>query len=398
MGTGLGAGVLYLAVNGGSAGLILFILSAVISYPVAYISQKYIMNLILNSKDSLSLTSAIGSYTGKINSYTFIYVYGIGGFLTVLAFAVGINSMAGNIIMQLGISEVNLSINPLFSFLIINGITLLMVFGEKILIAVTEKLTIFLLFALAVVTILLIPNWNLSSVSHIDIGVSEIASNICQLIPLLIFSVVLVPPLAPMVHFFRTEHKSMSKKELEFVCYRSFRTGFWVLAIFIGVFSISCFLAMTPESLEYALKHNISALAALDIGSASAYTSFLRSAGVIITIFALLTSYYGCGLGFVETVASNSKFWKYSFDKKKKIIAFMMGISVWFFTTFNFSVIGIIGLLITPCIGYIYFALPVLIIRKNTKLVKYRNWINYIVIALGSFIIVSFSIGILLQK
>ncbi|MCF7791932.1 MAG: hypothetical protein K9M56_08045 [Victivallales bacterium] len=397
VGTGLGAGVLFLAINGGTAGLILFILCAAVCYPIAYISQRYIMNLILSSGRN-SLSATIKSYTGKTVSLSFTYIYGIAVFVSILAFAAGLNSMIGHLGIQTGLSSVNLSTNPIFSFSLISSLTLLMMFGENLLITVLEKLSIVLMFALLLVSILLIPNWNLSLISQINLGAMSITTNISLLIPLLVFSVVIVPPLAPMVNFFKTEYSGLSQKRLETICYRSYKKGFWLLAFLVIIFSISCLLVMTPESLNYAMKNNISALSAMNIRSTSFYSLFLRKAGIVITGFALLTSYYGCGLGFVETIATNTGRWKASFEKKKRISAVALGLFIWLFVTFNFSVINIIGLFITPCVGYIYYLLPGLIIRTNPSLSKYKSWINFAVFTLGGFIIVSFIIGLFLKS
>ena len=397
VGTGIGAGILYLGVSAGSAGLILLLIASAICYPLGYFSQKYFINLLIEAETSDSLNSTIKSFTGFFSSKSFTLVFSVAVFIAILAYGAGLNSLLGDVLLNNGITANNISLKPLFPFIILNILTTTMMFNEKLLISILEKLTLFLLFALVVVSILLIPNWNLSSISQINLNTTSIISHISFLIPMVVYSVIVVPALGPMVYFFRKEHPNLTKKELNFICLRSYKTSYWILAVFICIFTVSCILALTPNSITYAVENNISALAAIEVSEGSLYTSFLKQCGIIITLLALITSFYGCSFGFIETIASSTTFWKTSFENKKKVIKPVMGILLWFFITFNFSVINVIGMFLTPCVGYMYYILPGFIIRKRPELAKYKSWINLLIIFLGCFLIISFFIGLALQ-
>jgi amino acid permease len=398
VGAGIGAGILFLPIETGQAGFIISIIALVISYPIVYFAQKYLMILVLKANNAESINDAIEDYIGKYFAILFSLIYGIMTFVMVSAYAIGINTTIVSLFNSLGVINTKLtSIQfSLLAFIILGILTILALFGERLLIKLLGYITIILIFLLILTSILFIPEWHLARLIDIDLSARGIISNLFILVPIFVFAITVIQPLSPLISFFRFNHKNLTKEELNKAAFTTYKKGFMLFVGLVAVFTFSAILVIEPATLAYAKANNLSALVVIEHSkdSASIMLSILKYLGMGITFFALLTSYYGIGFGFTETLAGNLKFLNISFKKKKVISTIVFNILLWLFVTFNLNIVNTIGIFIVPCMGILVFILPAAIIILNKKFESKRNLMTYLVMACGVFLVVSFFIGL----
>ena len=85
---------------------------------------------------------------------------------------------------QLGMDEVS---RPLLTFVLLTVMTSVMLFSEKIMVAITSAITFPLIILLAVISVYMIPRWNLSLFTA-PVNAEDVGRNILLLFPVLVFA------------------------------------------------------------------------------------------------------------------------------------------------------------------------------------------------------------------
>ena len=400
VGAGIGAGILFLPIEAGQAGFVISFVALLIAYPIVYFAQKYLLLLVIKAGDVESINGAIENYTGKYFALIFSFIYGVMTFVMVSAYAIGINTTLVVFLRDLGLIQVKLSPVEfsLMALVVLGLLTTLALFGERLLIKILGYTTILLIGLIALTSILFISEWNLAELLNLDLSVRSVVSGLFILIPIFVFAITVIQPLSPLVCFFRRNH-DLSEEKLEKTSMSVYRSGFFIFVGLIAMFTFSAILVLEPSTLAFAKANNLSALVVFEgsKGSGGAIMLILECLGMGITFFALLTSYYGIGFGFTETLAGNLKFLKISFKAKKVISTIIFNVLLWLFVSFNFNILNTIGVFVVPCMGLLVFVLPASIVTCNKKFRSYRNLMTYFVLGCGMFLVVSFFIGLSMQ-
>ena len=402
VGSGIGAGILFLPIETGQAGFIISIIALVISYPIVFFAQKYLMILVLKANNAESINVAMEDYIGKYFAILFSVIYGLMTFVMVSAYAIGINTTIVSLLNNFNLVNSNFTHLQfsLLAFIVLGILTTLALFGERLLIKLLGYITLLLIFALIVTSILFIPEWNLARIFEIQLSFKDMVANLFILVPIFVFAITVIQPLSPLICFFRVNHKDLSTKELKKTSFTTYKKGFMLFVGLVAVFTFSAILVIEPATLAYAKANNLSALVVIEHSkdATSIILTILKYLGMGITFFALLTSYYGIGFGFTETLAGNLKFLKKSFKEKKIISTIIFNILLWLFVTFNFNIINTIGIFIVPCMGILVFILPASIIIFNKKFEHKRNLMTYFILGCGIFLVMSFFIGLSMKQ
>jgi serine transporter len=398
-GTAIGAGILFLPVQAGLAGLIVVVGSMIMAIAVTYFAQKFYSLILVKTKNAHSYNGAIKEYWGPTASSVISILFSIQLFGSLLIYATALNTDIGEFLYAYKMAPVNLSGNPICSFIILAVFTVFMILSEKILIKFLSKLTYILIFLLIIVSLLFIPFWSFdSAILTAPLDATHILKNILLCFPLFMGALVFYMALSPMVMYYRKNYPENSLEEQEKKVVTLNKKAIYLLSAFTVVFVISSALTLTPEGIEYALKNNISSLAVLGIGSTLTPTlQTIRFLSYIVIFFALTTSFYGVALGLIELLSNQIRFpEEWSDEKRKRITAVGMMLLIWVLTTLNINILSIMGYFSTPFNGFILFIVPTLIIYTCKSLEKYRRISTAIILGVGLFTTVSFFLGSLM--
>ena len=396
-GTAIGSGILFIPLQAGKSGIYMSVVTMALAFSVTYFAQKYYAVMIVKAENAESYNDVIQEFCGKGFSVFISYFFVIQLFASVLVYTTGLNANIGEFLHKYNITPVNLSGYKIFPLIIIVALTIILMCSEKTIVKALDKLSIVLIILIAVMMVLFIPFWHIVEFKNFGGSTHNIVKNFLMSFPLYMGAVNFYPTLSPMVMYYR-ENYDMSNDDVERKAISLNKSAIYLLALFTGLFVLSSALTLTPESLSYALKNNLSSLAVVgfDQVSASLVLNIIKFLSYIVIFFALISSFYGLMLAVVEIVAARLYPSHLKVQVRRKFGVVIVMFFLWVFTTFNLNILGILGLITVPATGLTLFIIPTLIIFFNKKFKKYRSFMTAIVLAFGIFNVFSYLIGLLM--
>ena len=396
-GTAIGSGILFIPLQAGKSGIYIGFLTMSLAFCVTYFAQKYYAIMIANAENATSYNDVIQEYCGKGFSIFISYFFAVQLFASVLVYTTGLNANIGEFLYKYNITPVNLSGYKLFPLIIIVGLTIILMCSEKAVVKALDKLSIVLIILIVIMMVLFIPFWHLVEFKNFGGSSHNILKNFLMSFPLYMGAVNFYPALSPMIMYYR-ENYDIPNDEIEKKAIRLNKSAIYLLSLFTGIFVLSSALTLTPESVDYALKNNLSSLAVIGFNelSASVVLNAIKFLSYIVIFFALSSSFYGLMLAAVEIVAARLYPSRLKVQRRRKLAALIVMFLLWIFTTFNFNILGILGLFTVPATGLTLFIIPTLIIFFNKKFVKHRSIMTSIILGFGIFNVFSYLIGLLM--
>ena len=311
-GTAIGAGLLYLPVQAGAAGLLLSLIGMLIMYPITYYCQKYFMYLMTNATNSESIADTIGEFLGVNGKYFFNTIWVLMLLAGLISYGTGLVANLGEMLNKYNIISFKLTGNIPFIILIMGSLTSFALFSNKLIIKFLAIATVALITVIGLVAILFIPFWDINNLFAYKYDLYTVAKNSFLMAPVLLFAVIYYCAQPSAVAYAKKEYKNKSVKELEPMLQKSTFKASILLSLFTALFVFSLGISLSPESLRYAETNNLSALAVIshqNPGENSLYLSFMIFLGYAMTIIALVTTYYGVQFGLIEGVMTMLKPW-----------------------------------------------------------------------------------------
>ncbi len=395
-GTAIGAGLLYLPVQAGAAGLLLSLIGMIVMYPITYYCQKYFISLMTNAKDSSSIANTIGEFLGNGVKNFFNIVWICMLLAGLISYGTGLVANLSELLTRYNVISFKLTGNVLFIILIMGSLTAFALFSDKLIIRFIEKATIVLICVIGLIAVLFIPYWDFSNLFNYNYTPYTIAKSSFLMAPVLLFAVIYYCAQPSAVAYAKKEYSNRTVKELEPMLQKSTLKASVLLSVFTAIFVFSLGVSLSPESLQYAADKNLSALAVISLShSGGLYVDILVFLGYSMTIIALVTTYYGVQFGLVEGIVSRLNFMEASEKFKRNLTIIAVNAFYTVVIIFNFSVLKTLGLIVIPSIALLVFVFPTIIIFKTPKLKKYRTISCVIVGLAGVFNIFSYMIGLI---
>lgn len=391
-GTAVGAGILFLPINAGMHGFWPLVLMTLIVGPMTYFAHRGLARFVLSSKKSGSdITEVVeehfGLNAGKI--ITLLYFFAI--YPIVLIYGVGItNTVDSFLVNQLGLPSIPRAV---LSIVLILGMMSVMIAGEKWMLKATEFLVYPLVAILLFMSLYLIPDWNLSSLSQVP-SFGDFSLTLWITIPVLIFSFNHSPIISAFSQAQAREHGEHAEAKASQILSRAAM----MLVGFVMLFVFSCVLSLTPQDLAEAKSQNLAILSYLANKHESPFISYL---GPIVAFVAIVSSFFGHYLGAREglngLIQKQLKSSGKTLDEKKinRFTVVFMIATIWLVATINPSILGMIETLGGPVIATILFIMPMYAIKKVPAMQKYQGtWSNVFVTIMGCVAISAILYGI----
>ena len=401
VGTGIGAGILFLPIQAGTGGMLCFIISCCIAFTFSYISHKVFTKLIIDSSTPKDFPQIVQNYLGNIYSLITTILF----FLLMIAYlsvySIGLNVGLSEYLFSLGLASRPLHNTVWFPLVLILALVIIVSLNEKIIIKIMSVITFPLIILLFVMSLYLTQHWHISYFMRFPTKQVFIAG-IFYNIPILIFAGLFFPPISSMV---LSHRKTLRNKELvQHYSYRTIKYAQVILLGFTVFFTFSCLLATPPKILDAAMGANLNIMAIL---SKAYSTKSLSIIGPLIAVVAIITSFLGYYFGAKEC-AKNLLAYFYKRDKSineeninnilstKRItltINVSLGIYLWLITMLNFSVERFLSMTCTPITALLLYIIPVIIFTVGSTYKRYRGFTYYALIVGAIFLLSSVWIG-----
>ena len=392
-GCALGAGILFIPVQAGQAGIYESIVTMLLSFIVMYLAQKYFTIILNRAKTNRGFDKSIEEYLGAKWSLVISILYILIMYAAMVAYATAINASIPELLDRYGFADASLSRNPLFTLILIVCFTIFPMISERFLLAVMERISQALFVLLVITGLMFIPYWNLEMFSHVELNWYIILKNFLLCFPIFLYATIYYPTISPLVTDYKTTFPELSVGEREKNVVLVTKRASILLGVFVMFFTISAVLALTPGSLERAIQQNTSTLAVIGFGeqNVSTYLHVFRIVGFLTLISALTTSYYGSVLGIVDIT-------KGLFPEKysrlvENLTNISMALILYIIVILNIKVLDVIGIVETPIAGFIVFIIPIFLFYTRKQFKNNRGSVAIIVGLSGILVMFSFLLG-----
>lgn len=371
----LGAGIVFLPIQVGLSGLVVFILVAIVGYIVSYQNQKLYLDVLAEAPICEDFAGIISGYLGKNWGFFLGILYFIFTAMLLFLYSTAITNDSASFLVTFGVTETPLSQNVFYGLGIICFLVLIASQGEKLLMKVSSGMVFTKAAVIAILGLIMIPQWDLANVL-IPPDFTYVAKNFAVMLPFIAMSIGFFVGLGPVVIYFRKE--TDNKVVAHYRAKRVFNTTYLFLVGLIVFFTISFNLALNHDQAVQAYSANISALALAAQNMDGAVVKILN---LILNIFAVVTAYFAMFLSFRDScvgIAMNILRRMMPEDRINRTLI-KYGISIfcvaicWGVIALNAPVLKFMPIL--GClIGIISCFLPVYVVLKVDMFKKYRDW------------------------
>jgi amino acid permease len=353
IGMAIGAGIVFLPVQVGLAGIWIYLLSSIIGYPAMYLFQRLFINTLAKSERCEDYPSVIGNYLGKNWGLFLGLLYFLMLIIWVFVYSTAINNDSASFLVTFGVTDHSLAKNPLYGLAIICALVAIASRGEKV------------LFKISTLTIIMLP--------------------------FTLTSILFLQSLSPMVISYRSHNKSI--EVARYKALRAMNIAFGVLFVTVFFYAISFNLAMGHDQAVMAYENNISALALAAQGIPG---TSIKIMSLILNIFAVVTAFFGVFLGFREAcrgIAMNC-LKRIMPEDKINVRAVSLGILVfavlvsWGAIILNAPVLSFTSIC-SPVFGMIGCLIPAYLVYRVPRLHDLKGVSLYLIIATGILLIIS---------
>ena len=394
IGTGIGAGLLYLPLSAGAGGIWPLLIMAALSGPMVLLSHRGLTRFCLSSANPKhDFTQIVHEHFGDRVGHWLMFICFMSMFPVLLLYSVGITNVSISFLEnQLNVSE------PSRAFISLALITALIggFYGsEQKLLRVISALVFPLTFILLGVGLYLITQWRIDFITQPITG-QQALHTILITLPVLVFSFYHAPVCSSFARSYRSQINGMA------ACIRKtdqihLRSTVTLLAITL-FFVFSCVMAMTPEQLQQARIDNLPTLSILANQPGNLFFSALAP---IIAFTAIVTSFFGFFLGTIEVMNGLLKQGVNAFKPGKvmssgrvhRVSLLIVALSCWVAAIGNWGVLSMLETVVAPMMAILLFFLPVIALYRVKRLRPYRNAMaDLFVLSVGLLVVLGFVI------
>lgn len=390
IGMAIGAGIVFLPVEVGIVGLWVFLLSSAIAYPSLYLFQKLFIDTLAESSTCRDYTGVISEYLGKNWGVALGVLYFLMQIIWVFIYSESITNDSASYLHTYGITKTVWSKNPLYGLVLIIVLVFIASKSERLLFKLSGFMATSVLLIVLLLGFLVIPNWDFSNVATFP-PVVQLIKNAIITLPFTLTSILFLQSLSPMVISFRK--KSRSAEVARYKAQRAMKTAFCILFFVIFFYALSFAFAISQAEAKEASAQNISSLALI--------AEFLPGKsigimGVVVNIFAIVTSFFGVFLAFREActgIILNILKRKYSLEninqkRLSTLITIFVVLLPWIVVISDVPVLSFTSIC-SPIFGIVGCLIPAMLVYRVPSLHKYKGVGTYITIVTGILLVIS---------
>ncbi len=385
-GTAIGAGILFLPINAGAGGLWPLLVVTVLIGPMTYLSHRALARFVCASpKQGEDITVVARDYFGQGAGRVITVLYFLAIYPIVLIYGVGLTNTVDSLwVNQLGLPPVP---RVLLSGVLIAAMMLVMVAGQRLMLAVTRWLVYPLILALLGVTVYLVPTWQLGDLAAVP-SADELALSVWLIIPVMVFAFNHSPAISQFSLAMQREHGAHAPAAAS----RVLRRTTVLLVVFTMAFVWSCVLSLGTTGLAEAREANLPVLSHLANVQGNPWIGYL---GPAVAIVAIVSSFFGHYLGASEGAAGivrsllPARVPQPRERTLRRAIAVFVFLTTWAAAVLNPSILGLIESLAGPVIAVILYLMPMYAVRRIPALAPYRGQLSNVFVTVAGIVAIS---------
>ncbi|PQJ88510.1 MULTISPECIES: amino acid permease [Aliivibrio] len=390
IGMAIGAGIVFLPVQVGIMGLWVFLLSSIIGYPAMYLFQKLFINTLAEAKTCTDYPGVITGYLGKNWGVALGVLYFIMLVIWVLVYSLAVTNDSSSYLHSFGVTEGHLNDNVFYGLGLICVLAFIGSKGEKVLFKLSGFMAVTVLSLVAVMGLLLVSRWDFSNIPAMG-SFGPMLKDAIITLPFTLTSILFIQSLSPMVISYRSREKS-----IEVARYKSLRAmniAFAILFVVVFFFAVSFTFAISQEQAAEAMNKNISALAIIAHYFPGSWATVT---GIVINIFAVVTSFFGVFMAFQEAcrgIAMNVLLRRMDesvINKElvNKLITVFIILLAWSAVALNAPILSFTSIC-SPVFGLVGCLIPAYLVHKVPTLHKYKGLSTNLIIVTGILLCIS---------
>lgn len=378
-GTAVGAGTLFLPVEIGTRGPVIFLIM-LLGLPLSLLPHLLLCRVYMREEETATGTLPIfGSFFSGRGEKLMTLFYCVTFFPVTLVYGVAlVNAMDNFLTEHLHITGI--SRGPL-SFIVVAALYVVLSKGRDKVVATMSALALPFAASVLLIGVSLIPDWHLSNFTS---AITEVKSTplsttmkgIWLTLPLITFSFCCAPMVSPLTSYYREKRAEGESKALFVI-----RVAYVAIFTSIIFFVLSCVLSIPHDSFVQAKAQNLNVLSVM---KGNGDFSLIYYLAPFIAIIGMTKSFLGVGLSVAETFGQLAA----SVSGKKAATSKRVASLVLFLLTFgivyaNPDVINLIETFCGPLIAVILFLIPAYLIYTRAALAQLRGVTVFLVVLGG---------------
>ncbi len=379
-GTAVGAGTLFLPVEIGTRGPVIFLMMLLLGLPLSLIPHLLLCRVYMREEKTAETTLPIfGSFFSGRGEKCMTFFYCITFFPVTLVYGVALVNALDNFLVE-HLHLTGLRRGPL-SFIVVALLFIVLSKGRDRVVTTMSALALPFAVSVLLIAVSLIPGWHLSNLSD---AVAEVQTTpwpvtlkgIWLTLPLITFSFCCAPMVSPLTSYYREKKAGGEGKALLVI-----RVAYMAIFFSILFFVLSCVLSIPHDSFVRAKVENLNVLSVMKGNGGFSLIYFVAP---FIAIIGMTKSFLGVGLSVAETFGQLVG----SLTGKRGAICRHLSSVVLFLLTFiivdaNPDVLNLIETFCGPMIAIILFLIPAYLIYTRPALAPLRGMTVYVVILGG---------------
>lgn len=390
VGMSLGAGIVFLPIQVGLSGLLIFLLVAIVGYPIAYSHQKLYLQVLAEAPKCEDFAGIISGYLGKNWGFFLGILYFVFTTILIFLYSTALTNDSASFLVTFGVTDTVLSDNVFYGLALICCLVLVASQGEKLLMKVSSGMVLTKAGVIAALGFMMVPHWDMANVL-IPTDFVYVLKNFIILLPFIAMSIEFFVALGPVVIHFRS--KTDNPVVAQYRAMRVFNVAYLFLVGLVIFYTISFNLAMSHEQAVVAYTANISALA---LAAQHMDGTHIKVLNLILNIFAVVTAYFAMFLSFRDACVGIVMNLLRRIMPEERIhrqwitygISAFCVLTCWGVIVCNVPVLNFTPI-IGSLIGIIACFLPAFLVLKLDLFKTYRSWKLIPILAMGVILLIS---------
>ncbi|MBK0351255.1 AAA family ATPase [Leclercia adecarboxylata] len=378
-GTAVGAGTLFLPVEIGTRGPVIFLVM-LLGLPLSLLPHLLLCRVYMREEETATGTLPIfGTFFSGSGEKLMTLFYCVTFFPVTLVYGVALVNAMDNFLAE-HLHFTGISRGPL-SFIVVAALYVVLSKGRDKVVATMSALALPFAASVLLIGVSLIPDWHLSNFTS---AITEVKSTplsttmkgIWLTLPLITFSFCCAPMVSPLTSYYREKRAEGESKALFVI-----RVAYVAIFTSIIFFVLSCVLSIPHDSFVQAKAQNLNVLSVM---KGNGDFSLIYYLAPFIAIIGMTKSFLGVGLSVAETFGQLAA----SVSGKKAATSKRVASLVLFLLTFgivyaNPDVINLIETFCGPLIAVILFLIPAYLIYTRAALAQLRGVTVFLVVLGG---------------
>lgn len=378
-GTAVGAGTLFLPVEIGTRGPVIFLIMLLLGLPLSLLPHLLLCRVYMREEETATGTLPIfGSFFSERGEKLMTLFYCVTFFPVTLVYGVALVNAMDNFLTE-HLHFTGISRGPL-SFIVVAALYVVLSKGRDKVVATMSALALPFAASVLLIGISLIPDWHLSNFTS---AITEVKSTplsttmkgIWLTLPLITFSFCCAPMVSPLTSYYREKRAEGESKALFVI-----RVAYVAIFTSIIFFVLSCVLSIPHDSFVQAKAQNLNVLSVM---KGNGDFSLIYYLAPFIAIIGMTKSFLGVGLSVAETFGQLAASVSGKKATSKRVASLVLFLLTFGIVYANPDVINLIETFCGPLIAVILFLIPAYLIYTRAALAQLRGVTVFLVVLGG---------------